>query len=114
MRTPEAIVQAQVEAYNRHDMEAFIASFHPEAEFIGWPDTVLHKGHAVFREGYGTLWAGSPKLRALILNRTTMGRFVIDLEQMVDTADGDRPPLVVIYETADDAIRRFWVIRHDT
>lgn len=114
MRSPEAIVQAQVEAYNRQDMEAFIASFHPDAEFIRWPDQVLHRGHAVFRERYGALWARAPRLRALIPQRTVVGRFVTDLEQLVDHPDGDRPPLLVIYETADDRIRRFWVITTET
>lgn len=114
MRSPEAIVRAQVEAYNRQDMEAFIASFHVEAEFIRWPDRVLHRGHAVFRERYGALWARAPRLQALIRHRTVVGRFVTDLEELVGHPDGERPPMLVIYETADDCIRRFWVIADDS
>lgn len=114
MRSPEAIVRAQVEAYNRQDMEAFIASFHPDAEFIRWPDRVLHRGHAVFRERYGALWAKAPRLQALIHNRIVVGRFVTDLEELVGHPDGERPPLQVIYETSDDRIRRFWVIADDS
>lgn len=114
MRSPEEIVRAQVDAYNRQDMEAFIASFDAEAEFIRWPDRVLHRGHAVFRERYGALWARAPGLQALIHNRVVVGRFVTDLEQLCGHPDGERPPMLVIYETADDRIRRFWVIANDS
>ena len=114
MRPPEAIVQAQVEAYNAQDMEAFIASFHPQAEFIQWPDQVFRQGHAAFRESYGALWARSPRLQALIHNRIVMGRFVIDQEQLVGHADGERAPLAVIYETEGELIRRFWVLEADS
>jgi hypothetical protein len=114
MRSPVAIVQAQVEAYNRQDIDAFIASFHPEVEFINWPAQVLHRGHEAFRQRYSALWARSPKLQAKILNRTLMGRFVIDLELLVNHADGPRSPVLVIYETEGELIRRFWALSDDS
>lgn len=110
MPSPEALVQAQVDAYNAQDMDAFLARFDPAAEFIRWGGGVEHRGHAAFRERYGELWRRAPALKARILNRIVMGRFVVDHEQLLNHPDGDRPPLVVIYETEGDRIRRFWVL----
>lgn len=114
MTTPEAIVQSQVEAYNRHDMAAFLDSFHREAEFVRWPAEVLFKGRDDFRKRYGDLWARAPQLRAEISKRIVVGRFVTDLEQLVGHPDGAQAPLLVIYETEDELIRRFWVIKTDS
>ncbi len=114
MQTPEGIVQAQVEAYNRQDMPAFLDCFHADAEFVRWPSEVAFKGHDQFRQRYGELWARAPQLRAEITQRIVVGRFVTDLEQLVGHPDGPRSPLKVIYETKDGRIRRFWVITDES
>ncbi len=114
MTAAEAIVARQVDAYNAHDLEAFVATFHPTIEFIGWPDHLRLQGHQALRERYGALWAAGPALEARILARIAVGRFVIDREQLVHHPDGDRAPLVVVYETVDGLIRRFWSITEDT
>lgn len=114
MPSPEALVEAQLDAYNRQDIEAFLACFHPEVEFIRWPDRVLETGHASFRRAYLDLWQRSPRLQARILNRMVVGRFVVDLEQLLHHADGPMEPLVVIYETQDQLIRRCWVLSEKT
>lgn len=114
MKSPEDIVQAQVEAYNRQDMPAFLDSFHADAEFVSWPSEVLFKGVEDFRQRYGELWARAPQLRALITQRIVVGRFVTDLEQLEGHPDGSRTPLQVIYETDGGRIRRFWVIKNDS
>jgi hypothetical protein len=112
--SPEDIVQAQVEAYNRQDMPAFLDCFHADAEFVRWPAEVQFKGHAAFAQRYGELWARAPQLRADIRQRIVVGRFVTDLEQLLDHPDGIRAPLQVIYETDAGRIRRFWVIKADS
>lgn len=114
MLTPEALVQKQVDAYNAQDLEVFLSTFHPEVEFIEWPDRLAMRGHEAFRACYGALWASSPRLRADILNRIVIGRFVIDQELLVNHADGVRPALAVIYEMQGELIRRFWVVKQET
>ncbi|MEI7465405.1 MAG: nuclear transport factor 2 family protein [Burkholderiales bacterium] len=114
MRSPEDIVQAQVEAYNRQDMPAFLDSFHADVEFVRWPAEVMLRGQDEFRQRYGELWARAPQLRAEIKNRISVGRFVTDLEQLVGHPDGTVPALKVIYETEGERIRRFWVIRDES
>lgn len=112
MQAPEDIVQAQVEAYNAQDIEAFLACYHPECEFVPWNGEVDLRGHAAFREAYSQLWCRSPHLQARILQRMVVGRHVIDLELMVNHASGPRDPLVVIYEIEGGYIRRVHVLTH--
>ena len=114
MQSPESIVQAQLEAYNRQDVDAFLATFHPDVEFIRWSSKVELCGHAAFRQAYGALWARSPELNARILNRIAMGRFVLDVEEMLGHADGPRAPVLVIYEIEGTVIRRFWLVDEAT
>lgn len=110
MSPPEALVQAQLEAYNAQDIEAFVACYHPECEFVRWSGEVDLRGHAAFREAYTGLWRRSPRLRAHILQRMVVGRHVIDLELMLHHADGPRDPLVALYETEGACIRRVRVL----
>lgn len=112
MKSPEDIVQAQVEAYNAQDIEAFLACYHPECEFVPWNGEVDLRGHAAFREAYSQLWRRSPRLQARILQRIVVGRHVIDLELMLHHVAGPRDPLVVIYETEGAYIRRVHVLTH--
>lgn len=114
MQSPEALIEAQLAAYNRQDMSAFLATFHPEVEFIRWPSTVELRGHDAFKQAYGALWARSPGLTARILNRIVMGRFVLDVEEMLNHADGPKAPVLVIYETEGGLIRRFWLVDEGT
>jgi hypothetical protein len=43
-----------------------------------------------------------------------MGRFVLDVEEMLNHADGPKAPVLVIYETEGGLIRRFWLLDEDT
>lgn len=110
MSPPEALVQAQLEAYNAQDIEAFLACYHPECEFVRGSGEVELRGHAAFRQAYTGLWSRSPRLQARILQRMVVGRHVIDLEHMLHHADGPRDPLVALYETEGACIRRVRVI----
>lgn len=111
MPTPEELVQAQLEAYNRQDIEAFLACYHEDCEFIDWPGKVLLRGHDQWRPRYLALWASSPRLKASVLNRMVVGRHVVDLELMEHVADGPRAPAVVVYEADGERLRRVWALR---
>ncbi|MFM8511964.1 MAG: nuclear transport factor 2 family protein [Limnohabitans sp.] len=112
MLSPEAIIDFQLDAYNRQDMAAFLSVCHPDVQFFRWPDKLIEQGHDAFAQAYGALWARCPNLKAHILQRSVVGRFVIDLEQLEGHADGPREPLLVIYETQDSEILRIWALDH--
>ena len=61
---PERVVQEQVEAYNRHDIEAFLKTYSPEVKVFEFPDTLRFSGHEAMRERYGKLFKSEPGLTA--------------------------------------------------
>ncbi len=108
--TPEALVQKQVEAYNAHDLDAFVACYGPAIEFRTMDGKVNpEKGLAPLRKGYEDLFKRFPKLKVKVLKRICQGPFVIDQEQ----AEGMGPsPVTVtaIYETSQGKIIHVWFI----
>src|SRR2546430_8994141 len=53
---PTQVVQAQVDAFNHHDLEAFLATYAPDAELRVLPaDSVLASGQTALRRAYDFL-----------------------------------------------------------
>jgi hypothetical protein len=67
---PQPIIQAQLDAYNRHDAEAFATAYAPEAEILELATgTVLARGTAAIRTFYATRFQANPHLHAEVLHR---------------------------------------------
>jgi hypothetical protein len=109
--TPAQVVDRQLEAYNRHDIEAFVACYTEDARFIELPDRVKFEGHDAFRTVYARLFALHPAIHARIAQRMVVGRFVTDLELLEGLPDDPGPPVIVTYETVGERIRTVWVIK---
>jgi hypothetical protein len=107
----EAVVQRQVEAYNAHDLDAFVACYDPAIEFRTLEGAVNpEKGVTALRKGYADLFQRHPDLKVKVLNRICQGSFVIDQDQ----AEGMGPaPITVtaIYQVAGGKILRVWFIQ---
>ena len=108
---PEAIVQAQLEAYNARDLDAFLATYAEGAELFEHPSKLLASGMAQLRERYAARFA-DPLLHAVVLRRIVVGNFVIDHERVrrmfpegLGTMDA-----VATYEVQGDRIVRVWFI----
>jgi hypothetical protein len=108
---PEAIVQAQLEAYNARDLDAFLATYAASAELFEHPSKLLASGMAQLRERYAARFA-DPMLHAVVLKRIVVGNFVIDHERVrrmfpegLGTMDA-----VATYEVQGDRIVRVWFI----
>lgn len=111
---PEAVVQRQLEAYNARDVEAFLATYDPQAELFGFPSQPQARGHAALRAMYAALFARSPQLKATVDKRIVQGSFVIDRERvtgMPGLPEGQAMEAVAIYEVVGGRIRRVWFIQ---
>lgn len=115
---PHPLIQAQLDAYNRHDAEGFAATYAPDAEIIELATgALIAKGTAAIRAFYAARFQANPRLHAEVLHRAMQGAFVVDQERLtgVLVAPGgpERPPLtaVVIYEVRQGSIARAWLIR---
>ena len=110
--TPEAIVDAQLAAYNRRDLEGLLSLYAEDAVLANYPDQVAQTGKAEMRTRY-QLRFSNPRLHADIINRITFGRFVIDHERVVapPPAEGTLEA-VAVYEIKDGKIVRVTFLKN--
>ncbi len=105
------VAQAQLDAYNARDLEAFAACYADEVEVYDFPGQLRYSGQAALREFYARRFA-VPTLKAVAKSRAVIGDRVIDHE--VCWLNGtDQPPveLVVIYTVEAGLIRRVDFLR---
>lgn len=110
---PADVVQAQLEAYNRRDLPAFVATFHEDAELYTLGDAAPSaRGRAELERIYGELFTASPTLHSDIVHRVVIGQRVLDHERITGRRGSNEPiELVMVYEVEGDVIRRAWAIR---
>ena len=109
MASPLEVVQAQVDAFNARDAEAFTALYHSDATLLGPDGNVMMQGHAAINGMYAQLFAQSPELHVNIVSRMTVGDWVVDEEECSGFVfDGFQSDLhtVVIYQVSDGLIVR--------
>jgi hypothetical protein len=117
---PIEVVLANIKAFNKRDLEAFIATYDREAELHDLPSgRVLTTGTETLKERYRdqfenecleTMGRPCPDLAVSIIDTQTVGNYVIVKESA--RLKKDTPPLelVVIYEVINSKIRRVWFI----
>ena len=104
----ERVVQEQVEAYNRHDLDAFLKCYSPEVKVNQFPDKLLYTGLGAMREKYGRLFRRAPDVKVEITKRIVKGGTVIDHES--GSANGGQFTAVAIYRVKDGKIVAVWFI----
>ena len=110
--TPEKAVQAQLDAYNARDVEAFLRPYHPEVELARLPGgEVFARGHEQMRAVYADLFARAPELHCRLVTRICHDRFVVDHEDVTGHPAAPRVGAVAIYEVRDGLIRRAWFLK---
>jgi hypothetical protein len=109
--TPLEVAQQQLDAYNAQDIDAFVATFAPDAAiYMRLGDEAPHTvGSNAIRTLYGNLFKNHPQNRSILMGRMVEGNYVIDHEYLT----GREKPvtIVAIYEIEDGLIRRCWFIR---
>ena len=82
---PEVVVQAQLDAYNARDVDAWIATYAPDAKQFAYPGVLLASGHAEIRARIRERFS-EENLHARLLKRTVLktadGATVIDHESI--------------------------------
>ncbi len=107
MDTPEAVLQASIEAYNAHDLDSYIACFTPAATFGHLGGRILLDSRDAMRGFYAQFFEARPTARCEIKQRIVMGSFVVDHQQI---SDETQPPLeaMVISEVQEGRISKVW------
>jgi len=105
MKSSAELIQAQVDAYNARDLEAFLAAYAESVVLLkDGREQTLDK--AVLRERYGKLFRENPDLKCEIRSREVAGDAVIDEEHVTGFADGVVRRVRARYELADGLINR--------
>ncbi len=105
------VVQRQLDAYNGHDVDAFLGCYAADAVIRHADGRVLMTGHDEMRARYQGLFERHPDLTATVSHRIVVGDWVVDEEQ-VDLGD-ERLHVVVGYRVAGELIRSVVMIRSD-
>lgn len=79
--TPVQLVQMQLNAYNAHDLEAFLEPYADEVEIYDFPGKLLSKGKEQMRKDYVFI-TQTPQLYCRLQNRVVQGNMVIDHEEV--------------------------------
>ena len=109
--TPEEIVQQQVEAYNRHDLDAFSATYADDIMVYRFPSMELVlQGRAALERFYREQRFNLSELKAEIVSRISHGNKIIDEERVSGLAEGEAVRAVAIYEVLDGLIHRVWFV----
>ncbi|PRC91436.1 nuclear transport factor 2 family protein [Solimicrobium silvestre] len=103
--SPEELVQLQLDAYNAHDMDAFLATYSDTAQIIEFPSTVQAVGKEQMRQRYATRF-NDPTRHCTIVNRIVMGNTIVDHERIRATFPEGVGVLeaIAIYEVVDGKI----------
>jgi len=105
--TPQDPVQRQLDAYNAHDLERFVAEYTDDVQVFRPPakEPVL-SGKKAFAEHYAKNRFTIPTLHARLVNRIVSGNIVVDHEAI--TGLPDRSSAVAVYEIVAGRIRTVW------
>ncbi|MBQ0937369.1 nuclear transport factor 2 family protein [Ideonella paludis] len=104
--SPAAVVQRQLDAYNAKDLDAWLATYAPEARQYEHPATLLAMGRDEIRARTEPRFA-EPNLHAKLLQRSVAANVVIDHEVVTRTfPEGPGSiELVCIYVVEDGLIQ---------
>ncbi|MCL1091222.1 nuclear transport factor 2 family protein [Shewanella profunda] len=106
--TPEALVQAQLEAYNQRDLATFVAQFSDEVCIYRPPATEpVIQGKAAFSDFYQNERFNLPNLHAEIVSRMVVGNKVVDHERI--SGIKEHPfEVMMVFEVSDGLIQNMW------
>ncbi|MDZ4372982.1 MAG: nuclear transport factor 2 family protein [Phenylobacterium sp.] len=103
---PLDIVQGQLDAYNRQDLDAHCAFFAEDVVVADFNGAVTIDGIAAYRDKYTQVFADFPKNRAELVNRICVGNTVVDHERVFRQGAGESFQVIAIYTLAGGRIAR--------
>lgn len=111
-QTPEQTVQANLDAYNAHNLEVFMSYFSDDVTMYNFNDgKQTANGIAEVRAIYEPYFKASPELHSKILKRTVFDNKVMDHEYITGARGGEPFEIVLIYEVENEKIIKMTAIR---
>lgn len=112
-RSPAELAQAQLDAYNAKDLDAFCACYADDVRVWRMPDPMPRtSGISSFRESYASGPFANPAIRAEVRERLVMGSKVVDYE-WVHGRSAEAQPVMVVYHCRDGLIHEVYFFSPD-
>ncbi len=108
--SPAQLAQQQLNAYNGHNLEAFLAPYSEDVKVYTFPNKLNFEGKETMRQKYQFI-EQNPDLHCELVNRIVEGNTIIDHEKV--TVSKDRPPFkaIAIYKIKDGKISEVYFIQ---
>ena len=100
------IAQAQLDAYNAQDLDAYCSFFTEDLIVSDLNGAVTTQGIAAFHAKYAQVFADFPENKVELLGRIVLGNTVIDHERVIRKPGGDQFQVGAIYTFAGGKIAR--------
>ncbi len=108
MTHPVDPVQRQLDAYNAHDLERFVAEYSDDVQVFRPPAVEpLLSGKAAFAAHYAKNRFTLPDLHAEVVNRMVSGNTVVDHERITGLQH-DVVETIAVYRITGDQISAVW------
>ncbi|MBX9768689.1 MAG: nuclear transport factor 2 family protein [Bdellovibrionales bacterium] len=111
MKTPIALAQGQLDAYNKRDLETFLTFFSEAVEVYDFPNTPRMSGMSDFKKTYEKLFRDSPELHCKLVGRISVGNIVMDQEEVSGINGKPIVRVIAIYEIENDLITKVRFVR---
>lgn len=107
--SPLGAVNAQLDAYNARDIDAFARVFADDVIAADLDSgEIRFRGSAALRERYALQFKANPLQRASVVTRSVLADYVFDLEFVTGSADRPDAHIMAIYRVKDGRIDRVW------
>jgi hypothetical protein len=104
--SPLDLAQAQLDAYNAQDLDAYCSYFADDVVVADLNRQVTTQGNAAYRERYEKAFATFPQNKAELLGRIHVGSTIVDHEKVIRAPGGETFEIIAIYTLADGKIAR--------
>lgn len=109
--TPEDLAQIQINAYNSHDIESFLAVYSPDVEIYDSQNKLMLKGNDKMRQAYAPFFKSAPNLHCNLVSRKVEGNFVTDQEYITGHPQKGTMEATAKYEIQGGLIKKVWFLK---
>ena len=111
MTSPPTLVDLQLVAYNKQELDDFLICYSEDIEIYNFPDELICKGKEAMRNLYRISWNENPDQQATIINRIHIANTVIDQEHVTGRSNGVVLNVIAIYKIKNDKINKVYFVR---
>ena len=112
IRTPEQCAQAQLDAYNARNIDAFAEVYTDDVQLIDLASgEVFCDGQGALVDRYGPMFDSHPDLNCKLVSRIVCGDFVYDEEHVTGLQENTIVHAVATYQVANGKIMKAWFAR---